>query len=415
MGLVDRVKNILLTPKTEWPVIAGESSSTGDLMGGYVAPLAGIAVLCGFVGHSIVGMSMPFVGTYRIPIIAGISMAVFSFAMAFVGIFILSLIINALAPTFGGEKNPAQAMKVAVYSYTPAWIAGVLGIIPALGLIGVLVSLYGLYLLYLGLPRLMKNPEGKSIGYTAVVVVCALVIGFVISLMAGGIMALTGGGMGMMGAMSGGGSSAVTFDKDSPMGKLEDFGKKMEEAGKKMEAAQKSGDPNAQMKAAMEGLGVALGGGKRFEPVGIEQLKPLVPERFAGLARTSQGAEKGGMPGLEMSKAEARYGDGSGKEVELEVTDTGGAGGLMALAGWAGVQGERESGGRVERTRKEGNRVVREEFTKDGSDAEFTVVVGDRFVVSARGQSVPIDALRAGVGSLDLGKLESMKGAGAQK
>lgn len=415
MGLVDRVKNILLTPKTEWPVIAGETSSTGDLMGGYVAPLAGIAVLCGFVGHSIVGMSMPFVGTYRIPIIAGISMAVFSFAMAFVGIFILSLIINALAPTFGGEKNPAQAMKVAVYSYTPAWIAGVLGIIPALGLIGVLVSLYGLYLLYLGLPRLMKNPEEKSIGYTAVVVICAIVIGFVISLMAGGIMALTGGGMGMMGAMSGGGSSAVTFDKDSPMGKLEDFGKKMEEAGKKMEAAQKSGDPQKQMQAAMEGLGVALGGGKRFEPVGIEQLKPLVPERFAGLARTSQSAEKGGMAGLQVSKAEARYGDGSGKEVELEVTDTGGAGGLMALAGWANVQGERESGGRVERTRKEGNRMVHEEFSKDGRDAEFTVVVGDRFVVSARGQSVPIDALRAGVGSLDLGKLESMKDVGAQK
>ncbi|NJD88693.1 MAG: YIP1 family protein [Betaproteobacteria bacterium] len=415
MGLVDRVKNILLTPKTEWPVIEAESSSTGDLMGGYVAPLAGIAVLCGFVGHSIVGMSMPFVGTYRIPIIAGISMAVFSFAMAFVGIFILSLIINALAPTFGGEKNPAQAMKVAVYSYTPAWIAGVLGIIPALGLIGVLVSLYGLYLLYLGLPRLMKNPEEKSIGYTAVVVICAIVIGFVISLMAGGIMALTGGGMGMMGAMSGGGSSAVTFDKDSPMGKLEDFGKKMEEAGKKMEAAQKSGDPQKQMQAAMEGLGAALGGGKRFEPVGLEQLKPLVPERFAGLARTSQGAEKGGMPGLAMSKAEARYGDGSGKEVELEVTDTGGAGGLMALAGWANVQGERDSGGRVERTRKEGNRMVHEEYSKDGRDAEFTVVVGERFVVTARGQSVSIDALRAGVGSLDLGKLESMKDVGAQK
>ncbi len=415
MGLVDRVKNILLSPKTEWPVIEAESSSTGELMGGYVAPLAGIAVLCGFVGHSIVGMSMPFVGTYRIPIIAGISMAVFSFAMAFVGIFILSLIINALAPTFGGQKNPAQAMKVAVYSYTPAWIAGVLGIIPALGLIGVLVSLYGLYLLYLGLPRLMKNPEEKSIGYTAVVVICAIVIGFVISLMAGGIMALTGGGMGMMGAMSGGGRGEVTFDKDSPMGKLEDFGKKMEEAGKKMEAAQKSGDPNAQMKAAMEGLGTALGGGKRFEPVGIEQLKPLVPERFAGLARTSQSAEKGGMAGLQVSKAEARYGDGSGKEVELEVTDTGGAGGLMALAGWAGVQGEREEGGRVERTRKEGSRTVHEEFTKDGREAELTVVVGDRFVVTARGQSVPIDALRAGVGSLDLGKLESMKDVGAQK
>ncbi len=282
MGLVDRVKNILLTPKTEWPVIAGENSTTAELMGGYVAPLAGIAVLCGFVGNSVVGMSLPFVGTYRTPILAGIGVAVFSFAMAFVGIFIMSLIINALATTFGAEKNPAQAMKVAVYSYTPAWIAGILGIIPALGLIGVLVSLYGLYLLYLGLPRLMKNPEEKSIGYTAVVVVCAIVVGFVISLMAGGVMALTGGA-GMMGAMSGGGS-AVTFDKDSPMGKLEGFGKQMEEAGKKMEAAQKSGDTKAQMAAATEVMGAVLGGGKRFEPVGIEQLKPLVPEKFRGAA-----------------------------------------------------------------------------------------------------------------------------------
>ncbi|MBL0143541.1 MAG: YIP1 family protein [Betaproteobacteria bacterium] len=414
MSLIDRVKNILLTPKTEWPVIAGEASTTGELMGGYVAPLAGISVLCAFVGQSLVGMSLPFIGTYRTPVLAGIGVAVFSFAMAFVGTFILSLIINALAPKFGGEKNPAQALKVAVYSYTPAWIAGVLGIIPALSLIGVLISLYGLYLLYLGLPRLMKNPEEKSIGYTAVVVICAIVIGIVFSLMAGGLMALTGGGP-MMGGMHGGRGPAVTFDKDSPMGKLEGFSKQMEGVGKKMEAAQKSGDPNAQMKAAMEGLGVVMGGGKRFEPVGIEQLKPMVPEKFAGLPRTSQDAEKGGIAGLQMSKVEAKYGDGAGKRVELEVSDTGGAGGLMGLAGWMNIQGEKENDGRIERTRREGNRTVHEEISKRGGDNEYTVVLGERFVVSARGQGVAIDALRSGVGSLDLGKLESMKDVGAIK
>jgi hypothetical protein len=412
MGIVDRVKNILLTPKTEWPVIAGETASTGDLMAGYVAPLAGISVLCGFVGSSVVGMSLPFVGTYRTPILAGIGVAVFSFVMAFVGIFIMSLIINALAPKFGGEKNPAQAMKVAVYSYTPAWIAGVLGIIPALGLIGVLISLYGLYLLYLGLPRLMKSPDEKSVAYTVVVVICAIVIGVVISALAGGLAMLTGGGAAMMG---GRGGAAVTFDKDSPAAKLEGFGKKMEEVGKKMEAAQKSGDPNAQMKAAMEGVGAVMGGGKRFEPLGIEQLKPLVPEKFAGLPRTGQSAEKGGMAGLQSSKAEGRYDDGAGKSVELEVTDTGGAGGLMALAGWASFQGERERDGRVERTRREGNRTVHEEFSKGGGDSEYTVVLGERFVVSARGQGVSIDSLKSAVGSLDLGKLESMKDVGAQK
>ncbi|MBK6982849.1 MAG: YIP1 family protein [Betaproteobacteria bacterium] len=413
MGIVDRVKNILLSPKTEWPVIAEETSSTGSLMSGYVAPLAGISVLCGFIGSSVVGMSLPFVGTFRTPIVAGIGVAVFSFVMAFVGIFIMSLIINALAGTFGGEKNSAQAMKVAVYSYTPAWIAGVLGIIPALGLIGVLISLYGLYLLYLGLPRLMKNPPEKSIGYTVVVVICAIVIGIVISLLAGGITALTGGSA-MMGAMHGGAGSGVTFDKDSPMGKLEGFGKQMEEVGKKMEAAQKSGDPNAQMQAAMSGLGTMLGGGKRFEPLGLEQLKALVPESFAGLPRTGQSAKKGGPGGLSMSTAEAQYEDGAGKRVELEVTDTGGAGGLLGLAGWMGVESEKESNGRIERTRREGGRMVHEEISKDGRN-EFSVVLGERFVVSAKGRGVPFEALKSAVGSLDLGALESMKDSGAKQ
>jgi hypothetical protein len=260
----------------------------------------------------------------------------------------------------------------------------------------------------------MRNPEEKSVAYTAVVVLCAIVIWVVISVATSAVLALTGGA-GMMGAMTGGGSRDVTFDKDSPMGKLEDFGRKMEEAGKKMEAAQKSGDPNAQMKAATEALGVALGGGRRFEPLGIEQLKPLVPDTLAGLPRTSSGAEKGGMAGLQVSKAEARYGDGAGREIELEVTDTGGAGGLMGLAGWMNVQGEREANGRIERTRKEGSRTVHEEYSKQGGDAEFTVVLGERFVVSARGQGVPIEQLRSAVGSLDLAKLESMKDVGAQK
>jgi hypothetical protein len=412
MGLVDRVKNILLTPKTEWPVIAGEASTTKDLLGAYVAPLAGIAVLCGFVGSSLVGVSVPFMGTMRTPVLLGIGMAVFHFIMTFVMVFILALVIDGLAPTFGGQKNAAQAMKVAVYAYTPGWIAGFLGIIPALGLIGLLIALYGIYLLYLGLPVLMGNPPEKSVAYTAVVVICAIVIGLLISMMAAGVGMLTGGSAMMGAAMQGGGAR---FDRESPGGRLEEFGKRMEEAGKKMEAAQKSGDPNAQMKAATEALGAALGGGKRFEPVALDQIKPFVPEKFAGLPRTSQSAERGGMSGLQVSKAEGRYGDGAGKSVELEVTDTGGAGGLMMIAGWAAVQGERETDGRVERTHKEGGRMVHEEYSKRDGEAEYTVVLGERFVVNARGRGVPIDQLRSAVGSLDLAKLESMKDAGAVK
>jgi hypothetical protein len=422
MGIVDRVKNILLAPKTEWPVIAGESSSAAEIMGGYVAPLAGIAALAGFVGSSLIGTSIPFVGgTFRVPLVAGIAGAVLHFVFALLGVFILSLIVNALAPSFGGEKNQAQALKVAVYSYTPAWIAGVLHVLPVMGvsMLIALISLYGLYLLYLGLPPLMHNPPEKSIGYTVVVVICAIVLSIVLGLVAAAFTTMFGGGMAAMTGMGMGSAyrerPAVTFDKDSPMGKLEGFGKKMEEVNKKMEAAQKSGDPNAQMKAAMEGLGTVLGGGKRYEPVALDALKPIAPESLAGLPRKGQSSERGGIAGLEVSKVESEYGDGASKSIRLEVTDTGGAAGLMGLAGWMNIQGEKEDERMIERTRKEGDRLVHEKVSKTGGENELTLVIGNRFIVEARGRGVPIGELKSAVGSLDLGKLESMKEAGAQK
>src|SRR5437762_6380181 len=174
MALVDRVRNICLTPNTEWPVIAAEPASTGALMTGYVVPLAAIGAIAGFIGGSLVGRSLPYLGTYRVPLMSGLVLAVFTVCMAVVGVFILSFVINALAPTFGAEKNSTQALKVAVYSYTPAWIAGVLQIVPLLGILAIFAAFYGIYLLYLGLPALMKCPADKAIGYTAVVVICAI-------------------------------------------------------------------------------------------------------------------------------------------------------------------------------------------------------------------------------------------------
>ncbi len=202
MSIIERVKNICLRPKTEWDVIAQESASTGSLIAGYVAPLAAIGAVAGLIGRSLIGVTLPFAGTFRVPLVAGIVTAVFTFVMALVGVYVLSLIINALAPTFAGEKNSAQALKVAVYSYTPAWVAGVLQILPALGILMFLAALYGLYLLYLGLPRLMKCPPDKAVGYTAVVVVCAIVLGIVIGAIGAAI-----AGAGMFGANVLGGAS----------------------------------------------------------------------------------------------------------------------------------------------------------------------------------------------------------------
>lgn len=177
MNLVDRIKNILLQPKTEWQAIAGEPTSVVDLYKGYVAPLAAIGPAASIVGMSLVGISLPFMGgTYRVPIVSAVTHGIASYVLALAAVFIIGLIVDALAPTFGGEKNQIQALKVVAYASTPSWIAGIVLLLPMLGIVGLLAALYSLYLLYLGLPPLMKAPQEKAVAYTAVVVLVAFVV-----------------------------------------------------------------------------------------------------------------------------------------------------------------------------------------------------------------------------------------------
>lgn len=186
MAITDRVKNILVSPSTEWPVIEQERNTPAELVGGYLAPLAAIGAVAGFVGSTVVGNTVPFVGTYRAPIVAGLTGAIVAFVMTIVGCFIIATIIDALAPTFGGRKDFNQAFKVAVYSYTPGLVAGVLQVLPMLGaLVGLIAGLYGLYLLYLGLPVLMKSPREKTIAYAVVVVVSSIVLMMIVGLVVG--------------------------------------------------------------------------------------------------------------------------------------------------------------------------------------------------------------------------------------
>jgi hypothetical protein len=109
------------------------------------------------------------------------------FVLSLVAVYVIGLIIDALAPTFGGTRNPIQALKVAAYSSTASWLAGVFALLPGLRVLQIL-GLYSLYLLYLGLPVLMKAPQDKAVGYTAVVVIAAIVVTMLVGMVAGGLM-----------------------------------------------------------------------------------------------------------------------------------------------------------------------------------------------------------------------------------
>jgi hypothetical protein len=418
MSIVDRIKNICLTPNTEWAVIANEADSTGSLIAGYVAPLAAVSAVAGFIGVSFVGTSTFFAGTFRMSLFAGLALAVWTFIGAIIGVVLVGFIINALAPTFGGEQNSAHAMKVAVYSFTPAWVAGVLRVIPALGVLAILGAFYGFYLLYLGLPALMKAPKEKAAGYTVVTIVAAVVVYIVVGAV-GGLMVAGGAiGSGMLGNIASSSSRPsqgdVQFDKNSPMGKLQEFGKAMEDSNKKVEAAQKSGDANAATAAAMDTLGTLFGGGKKVDPLDIDQIKSFLPATLAGFSKQGNGsAEKSGFAALMVSKAEANYSNGS-KTVTIEISDPGGASGLVGLASWATLQTSKEDDNGSERVSKVNGRMVHEQTRKNGAD-EFDLVLGDRFIVSAHSNDVKLDQLKALVSALDLNKLESMKDVGVKK
>jgi hypothetical protein len=192
-SLIERVKNILLTPKTEWPRIDAEPATVGSLFTSYAMILAAIGPLASVIGSALIGF----------PIGYSIASALVSYVVSLAVVFITALIIDALAPTFGGTKNQVQATKLAVYSATPGWIVGILAIIPPLIplmlVLGLLAFIYGIYLLYLGLPLLMRVAEDKAIGYVAVVVVAWLVIYWVLMLLLVGIV-LSTLGFGMMAA-----------------------------------------------------------------------------------------------------------------------------------------------------------------------------------------------------------------------
>lgn len=174
--LVQRVKNILMTPKTEWPVIDSEPATIGGIYRNYVMILAAIGPVCMLLGLLVFGM--PYVSFSMGYLLA---QAVVSYVMALVGCYILALIIDALAPTFGGTKDRVKAFKVAAYSSTAAWVVGIFYVLPLLAFLGIIGAIYSLYLLYLGLPLLMKTPADKSVVYTVAVIVGAIVVYLVIA------------------------------------------------------------------------------------------------------------------------------------------------------------------------------------------------------------------------------------------
>src|SRR5947209_321221 len=134
MRIIDRVKNIITTPATEWIVISAEQPDINKIIGGYVVPLAGLEALAAFIGYGFIGISA--FGTRYTGYEWGVYQALNIFINAIASVYISSLVVDALAPSFGSEKNFGRSVQLIAYSYTPAFVGGLLAIFPPIAFLG---------------------------------------------------------------------------------------------------------------------------------------------------------------------------------------------------------------------------------------------------------------------------------------
>jgi len=422
-GIVARVKNIILSPSTEWPVIAAEPSSTSAIYLRYVAPLVAIGVVASFIGHTLIGTSAGPLGMIRVGVFAGLAHAILIFGLSFVQVFLISWLVDVLAPTFGGQRDSLAALKVTAYSFTPGWVAAVLNIIPMLGLLGILAALYGLYLLYLGLPVLMRCPKEKSVGYTVVLVICAVVLSVIVTTLSTCVIA--GMGVAGMGALSrhGGATDAATTQADSASVLANVFGAKSdaerERVSQAMKSLEKMGDADkatasnpqaaaANAAAAMNAVGQIMSGGKDIQPVDFHELKAMLPASLPGMQRTEATGQSGEAMGVKGSSAMARYSDGANARIRIEIVDLGSMSGLAAMAGKFDPNMEKETATGYERTKRVDGQLVHEHYDRSAKSGEVGVLVASRFSVTVEGSGVDAAALTNALKSIDLSSIAAM-------
>lgn len=370
--LVARAKAIILTPKDEWPKIAAEPQSSGEIFTRYVIPLAAIGPIASLIGGQIFGYG-PFGFSYRPSLMAAVGTAVISFLLTLAGVVILTLIADFLAPKFGGEANRGRAFKLVAYGSTAAWLVGIVGLIPSLGFFS-LLGLYSIYLYYTGANPVMKVPQEKSASYTAVTMLCAIVLALIVAPVAGAITGLFFGSSAVTGSDAGGrinlpgGGSFNTSEAEA-------FSKRMEDAA------------NGKIVA-----------------VPPAQIQAMLPGSVGPYQRTATESAAMGQMG---SQASATYEAGSNR-FTLKIVDMSAMGALAGMGAALGVEQSREDADSYERTQTVNGQMRTEAWNKTTNNGKYGVMIANRFLVEADGSAANIEELKAAVAAVDQPDLEDL-------
>jgi hypothetical protein len=180
VNAVLRAHAMLVDSPAEWAKIEAEPGDAAHVLTSYAAFWALIPALCGFVGACVVGVVLPGGAIARTPMLAGLFGAVFGYVMMCGAVLVLGLLIQLLAPRFDSRRDFNGAFKLAVYSYTPLWLAGIFLLAPGLRFL-LFTAFYGVYLVWSGLPVLLQTPAPRIPAYTALIVASACLLTLLIA------------------------------------------------------------------------------------------------------------------------------------------------------------------------------------------------------------------------------------------
>jgi hypothetical protein len=393
-ALIERAKNILLQPKAEWPKIEAEPASVGSIYSNYVIYVAAIPVLATLIGSLVFGYGIAGV-TFRPSLGAALTTAVLQYALQLGAVYVFALIIDWLAPRFGGESNRVNAFKLAAYSATASWLAGVFALVPALAFLSIL-GLYSIYLLYTGAPVLMKIAGDRAFTYTAAVIVAGILLSLIVGAIgaaflpspvqtmseAGGKVTLPGG---------------ITVDTN----RLDEATKHLEKITKQMEQSMPPA-PGAQG-AADDGKASDL------PVVALDDLKALLPESLpGGFTRSDLSTSTGGAAGFTFGSAKANYAKGDAR-ITVSLMDMGALGAFAALGGIFGASASEETETSYSKIGEVAGRMTIEEFNRAINSGKYATIVDNRIMVEADGSGgATIDELKAAVQAVDLARVAAL-------
>ena len=186
--MLNRIKNILLQPASEWSVISNEPASVKSIFSGYAIPLSALQFVATVVAMGVLGIGAELMelGGISVSLADTVLRGVISFAMSLVLLYVLALVCSKIAPSFNGNSDLVQALKLFTYSSTPTWVLGAImpflmgsmGLMMLVSLLSLAALGYAIYLIYIGAGPTLGIPQEKLAGFTVVII--AIYIGLAV-------------------------------------------------------------------------------------------------------------------------------------------------------------------------------------------------------------------------------------------